>query len=294
MLKGITLPRLKMIAAMLIFGTIGIFRRFTPLPSGLKAALRGLIGALLLAIIASAGGKRPRLSACRDSLPLLILSGALIGANWVLLFESYSYTSVAVATLCYYMAPIFVVPAAALLLKERLSVRQILCTAVAFIGMALVSGVFTGGISGALGILLGLLAAVCYAAVVLMNRRLSQVPPTEKTIVQLFFAGLCVLPYALLREDLTAVAVTPASAALMAVICVVHTGLSYRLYFDAMGSLRAAETAILSYIDPVVSILLSCLLLGETMDGAAWLGCVLILASALISGLPSRSTSSTK
>ncbi len=109
-----------LIAAMFLFGTIGIFRRYIPLPSGLLALARGVIGAAFL--LAAVLLRKDRLSwqAIRRNLLLLCVSGVLIGFNWILLFESYQYTTVATATLCYYMAPIFVILASPFFFRERL------------------------------------------------------------------------------------------------------------------------------------------------------------------------------
>ena len=94
----------KLVLSMLIFGTIGLFRRYIPLPSGLLAMARGLIGTLFLVLAMALRRQRPSGAAIRKNLPLLILSGAMIGFNWILLFEAYNHTTVALATLCYYMA----------------------------------------------------------------------------------------------------------------------------------------------------------------------------------------------
>ena len=102
-------------SSMLIFGTIGIFRRFIPLSSGLLAFARGAIGALFLILVVLIRGRLRRLREDRKRelnagiLFLLILSGGLIGVNWILLFEAYNYTTVATATLCYYMQPTIVI-----------------------------------------------------------------------------------------------------------------------------------------------------------------------------------------
>ena len=167
--------KVSLILAMVIFGTIGIFRKYIPLPSGIVACSRGILGvAFLLAFIKIKKIKMDG-QAIKNHLKILLISGVFIGLNWVLLFESYRYTSVAVATLCYYMAPIFVMLASPFVLKEKLTVKKSLCVAVALLGMVFVSGVLDGGISGISelkGVLFGLGAAALYATVVMMNQSL--------------------------------------------------------------------------------------------------------------------------
>ena len=131
--------RLMLAGSMLIFGTIGIFRRFIPLGSAALAMARGFIGMLSLLALMAVRKERLSRAAIRSNARMLLLSGVLLGLNWILLFEAYNYTSVAVATLCYYMAPIIVMLLSPLLLKERLTARKLLCNAAALGGMAFVS-----------------------------------------------------------------------------------------------------------------------------------------------------------
>ena len=171
--------RNNLILSMCIFGTIGILRRYIPLSSSLVALVRGIIGSVFLMMVLLISKKSLDKQALRKNLPMLSLSGAAIGFNWILLFEAYNYTSVATATLCYYLAPILVILASPLVLKERLTKKSIFCTVTALVGMVLVSGITETGFSGLSelkGILLGIGAAVLYAGVILMNKKISGIP----------------------------------------------------------------------------------------------------------------------
>ena len=291
MMKETTRARLMLISSMLIFGTIGLFRRSIPLPSSLIAQVRGLIGTLFLLIVMLVGRRRFDHTALRRNLPILVLSGTLIGVNWILLFESYNHTSVAVAALCYYMAPIFVMLASPLVLHEKLTGRKLACTGAALVGMVLVSGVMTGGVSGLTGILLGLAAAVCYACVMLLNKKLSGVPTFDRTVIQLACTAVLLLPYVLATENVSSLEFTVPSVLLLAVVGVIHTGLAYYLYFGGMEHMSAQTIALCSYIDPVSSILLAWMILGESMDVWGWIGSVLILGAAVVCDLPVRKQS---
>ena len=127
-----------------------------------------------------------------------------------------------------------------------------------------------------------------YAFAMLGNRWIQNIDIYTKTAMQLFTAAAVALPYVLLTEDVTALSLTAGQTALLLMLGVVHTGFAYALYFGALGSLPMQTAAILSYIDPVVAILLSALLLREPMSVWGVLGAVLILGSALVSELPER------
>lgn len=275
-------------AAMALWGTIGVFRRAIPLSSGLVAFFRGVIGALFLILLTKARGQRVFRGIGGRKVLLLLLSGAVMGINWILLFEAYRFTSVSVATLCYYMEPTFLILASPLFLRERLTARKGLCAAVSLLGMALVSGIFDGTPPQTgewRGILLGLGAAVLYTTVVLLNKGAAGMDPYEKGVIQLTAAAAILLPYLLMTEDFAALSLTGEIAGMLLVIGVLHTGVAYALYFGSMEGLQAQTIAIFSYIDPVTALLFSALMLSERMSTPAVLGAVLILASAVLSEL---------
>ena len=277
----------RLLASMAIFGTVGIFRRWIPLPSATVAAARGIVGAaFLLALLAVKKQKLSR-GGIRSNLALLLLSGAAMGLNWIALFEAYRFTTVAAATLCYYVAPMLVLLLSPLVLRERLTLRKGLCAAAALAGMALVSGAAGSGGGTLRGALLGLLAAALYAAVVLMNKRMRPMPALDRTVVQLFTAGVVVLPYALLHGG-AAGPLSVRTALLLAAVCLVHTGLAYALYFGSVERLPAHTLALLSYIDPVVAVLLSALLLREALTALTVLGAALIIGAAVVCELPEK------
>jgi len=281
--------RLLLILSMVIFGTIGMFRRFIPLPSSLLAMVRGLIGMLFLVALLAVKKQPVSGAAIRKNLPVLILSGIALPFNWMLLFEAYNHTSVATATLCYYMAPIFLILVSPVLFKEKLTGKKGICVAVALLGMVMVSGVFDApaeGIHGVKGILLGLGAAILYAAVMVLNRYLKDISAYDRTIMQLGLAAVVMLPYVLLTEDLSAITLSAGAVGMLLVVGIVHTGVAYACYFGSIGALPAQTVALFSYIDPVVAILLSVLVLRESSSVWAMVGAVLVLGSTLVSELP--------
>ena len=290
--------KLHTIASMLIFGTIGIFVRHVALPSSVIALVRGVVGTLFLLLLSRIRKTPISWDAIRRNLRILILSGVFIGFNWILLFEAYRYTTVATATLCYYLAPVFVILASPILFKEALTPRKLLCVIVALIGMVFVSGVLKTGISGSgefLGILFGIGAAILYASIVLMNKKLTDIPGFDRTIIQLAAAAVSLLPYVLLTEGNTVMVWTSLNLGLLLVMGIVHTGFAYALYFGSIKDLPAQTSALFSYIDPVSAILLSALLLGEHMTLSSGIGAVLVLGSTLLSELtlPSKSKNET-
>ena len=273
------------IGSMLIFGTIGVLRRYIPLSSALLAFTRGILGGLFLFGFVKIRKKSAAKLARRDLIRLLI-TGALIGVNWILLFEAYNHTTVAVATLCYYMEPTIVVLLSPLVFRERLTAKKGLCAAVSIIGMVLVSGVIgNGGVQSGdfRGILLGLGAALFYSAVVIMNKKIPEIDAFQRTNVLLLSAGAVMLPYLLLTNGFNVKGVSPLSVLLLLVLGIVHTGIAYTMYFGSMDGMKVQTIAVLSYIDPVSALFLSALFLKEPLSILNIVGAVMIIGSAMVS-----------
>ena len=277
------------IISMVAFGTIGIFRRYIPLDSGILAMARGIIGAIFIFIFLAVRKTPFSLSHFHGRAWMVMIVGAIMGFNWVTLFEAYNYTSVSTATLCYYMEPIFLILISPFVFKEKMTGKKLICVAVAFIGMIFVSGVLTASVgkSDITGITFGLLSGFLYAIVVCSSRAIKDVDPYEKTALQLFSAGVVMIPYLLFKgafaDPSLASAFTPTTIIMLAIVCIVHTGIMYLLYFESINHLSVTQIAVLSYIDPVVAIILSQVILHEDMGWQGVVGAVLILGAAFIS-----------
>ena len=275
---------LMFVTSMLIFGTIGIFRKFIPLSSGFLAFARGLIGGVFLIVFVKLKGRSLFSGLDRRTIGYLVLSGALIGVNWILLFEAYNYTSVSTATLCYYMQPIIVILASPVLFRERMTIRKVLCVIIALFGMYFVSGAsLNEQNSNAQGILFGLGAALLYAVVVIMNKKLRNIDAFDKTILQLLSAAAVMVPYLLITGTFSGLEINSRSAVLLLVVGIIHTGIAYVLYFGSIENLKAQTIALFSYIDPVSALLFSALLLHESFTTKGLIGAVMVLGAAVFS-----------
>lgn len=274
-----------LIGSMLIFGTLGVVRRYVPLSSAMLALCRGALGSVFLLLFVLVRGGKLKLPERKATL-WLVLTGAIMGLNWMLLFEAYSYTTVAAATMCYYMQPTIVILLSPLVLRERLSGRKLACAAAAIVGMLFVSGVLSGGVGQVRdirGIAFGLGAAALYAAVIILNKKVVVEDIYAKTVIQLAGAALVMIPYVLLTEGVPELTLTAADIGMVLLVGIVHTGITYALYFGSMQRLKAQTVAVMSYIDPVFALLLSAAVLHESLTPLGIVGAVLIIGSAIIS-----------
>ena len=275
--------RLMIITSMTVFGTLGPFVRSISVTSGELALYRAILAALLISTYLLATKQKIDFSAIKKELPLLLFSGVAMGFNWILLFQAYKYTTVSVATLSYYFAPVIVTAVCPFLFKEKLTSKQIICFIMSTLGIVLITGLgdLSAGTSHITGILFGLGAAVLYATVVLLNKYIRGVTGIRRTFLQFLAAIAVLIPYVAATGGVTLGGMDGKGWLCLLVVGLIHTGVTYCLYFSALRDLPGQEAAILSYIDPLVAVLMSVFVLGEQLTLPQLAGGVLILGFTL-------------
>ena len=275
--------RLMIVAAMTIWGTLGLFVRNIGVSSGELALYRGVMALLLLTGLFAVTKTRVNLRAIGRELKLLMLSGMAMGLNWILLFEAYKYTTVSVATLSYYFAPVIVTLACPILFKEKLGIKQWICFIMSTLGIVLITGIgdMSAGSNHFLGIAFGLGAACLYATVILINKFIRQVEGIHRTFLQFLAASIVLLPYVLCTGGIHLEVLDTSGWVCLVLVGLVHSCIAYCLYFSSLKELPGQKAAILSYIDPLVAVVLSVTVLGEPMGVMQIIGGVLILGFTL-------------
>jgi drug/metabolite transporter (DMT)-like permease len=152
----------------------------------------------------------------------------------------------------------------------------------------LITGTSGGGNSDLIGIAFGLGAAVLYASVMLLNKFIKGVTGLQRTFIQFVSAALVLLPYVAISGGSTLTNLDRLSVGALLVVGIVHTGFAYCLYFSSIKDLPGQEVAILSYVDPLVAVLVSVIWLKESMTLPQIIGGLLILGFTLWSELPAR------
>ena len=298
--------RLMLIISMTIFGTIGLFVRNISVSSGELALYRAVLALVLLTGHLLVTKQRIPFEKIKKEIPLLLFSGMAMGINWILLFEAYKYTTVSVATLSYYFAPVLVTAVCPIIFREKMTKKQAICFVMATVGIVLITagdlitglgdwlagGRLTDSISAGqgvsegaagtgsrdlLGILFGLGAAVFYATVILLNKFIKNVAGIYRTFLQFVSAIIILVPYVALTGGCTLGGLDGKGWVCLLIVGLIHTGLTYCMYFSSLKELPGQKAAILSYIDPLVAVFASVLILSEPLTGLQALGGALIL-----------------
>lgn len=283
--------KLMMISSMIIFGTIGLFVKNIALSSGEIALSRAVIATIIIGAFLIIKKHKISFDRIRKTLPFLLISGFALGFNWIFLFEAYKYTTVSVATLSYYFAPVLVTALCPIIFKEKLSLKKAICFVMSTIGIVLVTGLgdFSSADNNALGIIFGLSAAMFYATVIIMNKFIKSVNGLERTLLQFISSIVVLIPYIIFTGGFHIFSIDSISIINLIIIGVLHTGFTYCLYFTSIKDLSGQETAILGYIDPLIAVVLSVTILHEELKLMQIIGGILILGFTLLSEISFKS-----
>ena len=289
--------RLQLVLSMSIFGTLAIFVRNISVSSGELALYRAILAAILIGSYLLLSSQKSNSSAdsntkntnllfgicTKKELLLLLFSGMAMGFNWILLFEAYKYTSVSAATLSYYFAPIIVTIVCPFLFHEKLTKKQILCFVMSTLGVFLITGVpdFQNMGRDTIGILFGLSAAVFYATVILLNKFIKNVTGIHRTFLQFLAAIVTLIPYVAATSGFHLDVLGSKGWINLLIVGLIHTGITYCLYFSSLKELPGQEAAILSYVDPLMAVVISVAILGENISLPQIIGGILILGFAI-------------
>ena len=265
---------------MLVWGTLPIFVNKIPYGSAEIVMWRIIFGSLFLGVVFILTKNKSDKDLYKKWFPKLMLTGMIMGGNWVALFESYRLVDVSIATLTYYMAPIIVMVAATILFKERLSLFKILGTASAIAGMFIVTGVNIGGSDPVRGVVMGFVAAALYASVTLLNKSTKGLSGLEMTLIQLIGAALIIITYTAITHQGPWLNLVSEAGIYAIVVGLLHTGIALFLYFSSIQELPAQSVALCSYIDPASALFFAAIFLGDVLSPLQLLGAVLILGGA--------------
>lgn len=283
MIKNID-PKFKIMTSMIVWGSLGLFVRNINLTSIEISFFRAFLGSIFLIVFALISRERLDRKSLKRNILYLLLSGIALGINWAALFQAMKYTTVSIATLSYYFAPIFIVLFSAIILKEKMSLKNLLCIVVSLVGLFMIlrfgSKEKAEDYNHILGISFGLFGALLYAIIVILNKFIKDLSPIQITLSQLIISTIVLLPIVLRKGlgDLASLSIN--SWILLLILGVVHTGLAYLLYFPSLKDVKGQTIALVSYLDPITAIFLSTIILKESMTLVQLLGGGLILFSA--------------
>ena len=282
------MSNIKMILGMAIFGSIGIFVHEIGLPPAVIASIRAIVGTAFLAIILGFYNNRANLSDVKKNILPIIISGTALAFNWIFLFKAYQVTTIPIATVCYNIAPIFVLILSPIILRERVTLTTVACTLGALAGAILLSGITSGDTLNISGVTYAIIAAGLYAIIMITNKKISGISSLDNAFYQMAVASIVAIAYSVFTVDMTSFSFGGHIGWMLLVLGILHTAIAYALVFSASKRMTAQAWGILSYLEPATAIVLAFLLLKQPLKAIEILGAVMIFGFAIINALVRR------
>ena len=272
------------IISLIIMGSHGIVAHYINLSSIEIVFMRTIIGSLVLIFVCVL--TKAKFSCLKDfhDAMFLILSGLALGAGWIFLFEAYTLVGVSISTLLYYLGPIIAMLLSPIFFNEKLTKEKLLGALIVFTGVVLLNKNIVGDLTKLRGIVYGFMSGLLYAAMVIFNKKIKNASGIENTTCQLVSSFILVLLFMLFT---TGVHIKISGREWIPVlwIGIINTGLTCFLYYSTIPKLPISTVAIFSYVDPMSAVILSALILGETLTFTQVIGVILIIGGAAFSQL---------
>lgn len=270
----------KYIIALLLFGSNGIVASFINMNSYEIVLLRTLLGSLLLLSIFLISKGKFTFYKHKKHFLYLAVSGIAMGTSWMLLYEAYTRIGVSISSLLYYCGPVIVMVLSPLLFKEKLNIFKVSGFISVLCGVFLVNGNALSDGGDTFGILCGVLSAVMYAFMVIFNKKATSITGLENSTLQLIISFLTVAVFVGIKQGIVMDIPTDSILPLL-ILGFINTGIGCYFYFSSIGNLPVQSVAICGYLEPLSAVLLSVLILRETMLPMQIIGALLILGGAI-------------
>ncbi|WP_025730370.1 DMT family transporter [Atopobacter phocae] len=265
--------------AMLIFGFNGIIAHWIPWESYEIVLARSSIGALFMLVVMALKKKSFVFKKEMHSFRMLIMSGLMLGLNWMFLYEAFQQTGVGMGQILNSGGPVLAIVLSFFLFKEAIEPIKLFSLVFVLAGMVLISQP-QGDDASKIALILGLGSSMTFAGLLTFNRLATAIHGMERTFWQLFFASIAVIMYILYKGTGFPDIVTGQVMIPVLIIGVVNTGIAMNLLFSSIPSLTFQSIAILSYLEPLSTLLFAAIFLGERMNGVEMLGATMILGGA--------------
>lgn len=273
----------KYFSSLILFGSNGILASFVPLSSVQITMMRTLFGSLILLVILFVIRSKPFNKASKKDVVLILISGLFMGASWIFQYEAFIHIGIGTTSLIYCLGPILLIVVSPLIFKEKLTLMRIAFFAIALSGIVLINIEMSSLEGNVFGLFCALMCALCYTAFIILNKH-AKMRGLKNSFLQLFGALListiiCFtlgeLPFTIPTESLTP----------LLILGFINTGLGCYLYFSGIGSLSAQSVAVCDYLEPLLAIVLSAIILHESLSVLQIFGGLLIVVGALGSEL---------
>lgn len=273
--------------SLVIMGSNGIVASFINLAPLEIILMRTIIGSIVLITVCIIHKEKFACLHDRRDTIFLLLAGLTLGAGWIFLFEAYRIVGVSISTMLYYLGPMIAMLLSPIFFKEKLTKVKLIGAFIVFVGVLLLNGKLAGDASKTFGIFCGFMSGILYAVTVIFNKNVKTASGMENTTCQLVSSFVLVFIFLMLRGGIH-IKIEGVQWIPVLWIGLLNTGLSCFFYYSTITKLPMSTVAIFSYLDPVSAVVLSAIILGETLTVVQIIGVVCVIGGAAFSQLYKR------
>ncbi|QHS21775.1 EamA family transporter [Virgibacillus sp. MSP4-1] len=212
-----------------------------------------------------------------------ILAGAGVAGNFTFYFLSIEASSIAVASVLMYTAPVFVLLISFLLRIERSTWFKWMCISGVLIGITLLTGIYTSDsvLVSITGVASGLAAGLFYALFIFSFKTAVSIGSPQSTLTIAFFS-FCLILFLFTDMDETAAVITSSDIGWFLLLGILGSGISFMIYMAGIRKTAPTPASIVAMVEPVTASLFGVLLLGDHLTIVQFIGMVLILVTVTV------------
>lgn len=245
--------------AVMLFGIVGLFAKLVELPAVIIVLGRVFFSSIFLWAFLAFRKQKIRLERRADYL-WMIGAGVVLAVHWTSFMQSIQTSTVAIGTLTFSTFPLFVTFLEPYVFHEKLKLSDIVCAGIMLGGVILIVPEFRLGNQMTQGVLWGILSALTYAVLSLMNRKLSsQYSGTLTAFYEQAAAAVVLLPALFILRP----TISGADVGVLIILGVIFTGLSHSLFINGLRTVKVRTAGIISGLESVYGIAGAFIVLGE-------------------------------
>jgi drug/metabolite transporter (DMT)-like permease len=244
-----------------LFGFSALFARLVNQPSIVITFGRVFFSSVFLFILTRCLKIEIKLDSKKEYL-LIAVSGIILAVHWYCFIQSIQLSTVAIGTITFSTFPVFVAFLEPVFFREKIRVRTVICSILMLGGILIIAMNNTGeGSTGRiLGIIVGLVSSLTYAALSLLNRNFSRKYKSEVIVLyEQAIAAIAILPFMFIVKPVIAAN----DILLLAILGIVFTAIAHGLFVRGLRYVKASTAGIISGLEAVYAIVLASVLLKE-------------------------------
>jgi len=269
---------LGLLLATFFISTSGVLGRYIAMPSEVIIFFRAAFAMIILFVFLKLKKEPLSLKSKDHFLPFLV-SGVFMGIHWVTYFYALKLSNVAIGMLSLYTFPVLIAFLEPFFLKVKFDPIYIIFGILVLLGLYILSPEFTFESTTTIGVLFGLVSALCYAIrILILKRYVNQYNGVVLMFYQTVIISICLFP-TLFFMDISGV---QSQLPFLLLLAFLTTAIGHSLMVYSLQFFSASTTSIISSVQPIFGIILAFVFLHEMPTWNTFLGGSLILITIIL------------